>query len=92
MSVDTGRRSALLGFGSAIVGAAALTSGPAHAEVDSSEIPQGAQALSDSWSVFVRLHAAELQDDADDPRSFGPMDDAALREVIAIAAPANSLG
>ena len=74
MSVDTGRRSALLGFGSAILGAAALTGGPARAEVDSAEIPQGAHALSE---LMERLRNAprqtELQDDANDPRSLGPL-------------------
>jgi intracellular sulfur oxidation DsrE/DsrF family protein len=84
MSVDTGRRSALLGFGSAIFGAAVLTCGPARAEVDSAEIPQGAHELSE---LVKRLRNAPRQ------RSFKttPMildhsdlwDDAALREVIA---------
>jgi len=84
MSVDTGRRSALLGFGSAIFGAAVLTCVPARAEVDSGEIPQGAHALSE---LMERLRNAPRQ------RSFKttPMildhsdlwDDAALREVIA---------
>jgi intracellular sulfur oxidation DsrE/DsrF family protein len=84
MSVDAGRRSALLGFGSAILGAAAPTSGPARAEVDSAEIPQGAHALSE---LMERLRNAARR------RSFKttPMildhsdlwDDAALREVIA---------
>jgi hypothetical protein len=84
MSVDTGRRSAILGFGSAIFGAAVLTCVPARAEVDSGEIPQGAHALSE---LMERLRNAPRQ------RSFKttPMildhsdlwDDAALREVIA---------
>jgi len=52
MFVDTGRRSALLGFGSAIFGAAALTGGSAHAEVDGAEIPQGAQALSEAHRLI----------------------------------------
>ena len=84
MSVDIGRRSALLGFGSAILGAAALTGGAAQAEVDGAEIPQGALAL---FELMERLKNAPRQ------RSFKttPMildhpdlwDDAALREVIA---------
>jgi len=83
MFVDTGRRSALLGFGSAILGAAALTGGSAHAEVGGAEVPQGAHALSE---LIERLRNAPRQ------RSFKttPMildhsdlwDDAALREVI----------
>jgi hypothetical protein len=84
MFVDTGRRSALLGFGSTILGAAALTGVAAHAEVDGAEIPQGALAL---FELMERLKNAPRQ------RSFKttPMildhsdlwDDAALREVIA---------
>src|SRR6202042_671438 len=58
MSVDTGRRSALLGFGSAIFGAAVLTCVPARAEVDSGEIPQGAHALSE---LMERLRNAPRQ-------------------------------
>ena len=52
MSVDTGRRSELLGFGTAILGAAALTDGPAYAEVDGAEIPQGAHALPELMERF----------------------------------------
>src|SRR6202049_4660196 len=45
MSVDTGRRNALLGFSSVALGVAALAAGPAQAEAGNSVVPQGAHAL-----------------------------------------------
>jgi len=84
MSVVPGRRNALFGFGSVILGAAALAAGPAHAETGSSVVPQGANALSE---LMERVSKAPRR------RTFKtvPMildhpdqwDDAALREVIA---------
>src|SRR5258708_10343365 len=40
MTVDTGRRNALLGFSSVALGVAALAAGPAHAEAASRVVPQ----------------------------------------------------
>jgi intracellular sulfur oxidation DsrE/DsrF family protein len=84
MSVDTGRRKALLGFSSAVLGIAALAASPAHAEVGGSLIPQGAQALPE---LMERLREAPRR------RNFKtvPMildhsdlwDDTALKEVMA---------
>jgi hypothetical protein len=84
MSVDTGRRKALLGFSSAVLGVAALAASPAHAESGSSVIPQGAQALPE---LVERLRQAPRR------RNFKtvPMildhsdlwDDIALKEVMA---------
>jgi hypothetical protein len=84
MSVDTGRRNALLGFSSAALGVAALAAGPAQAEGGGSVVPQGAHVLPE----FVeRLRRAPRR------RNFKtvPMildhpdlwDDTALKEVIA---------
>jgi hypothetical protein len=84
MSVDTGRRNALLGFGSAALGVAALAAGPAHGEAGSVMIAQGALALPE---LMERLRRAPRK------RNFKtvPMildhadlwDDTALKEVIA---------
>jgi hypothetical protein len=63
MTVDTGRRNALLGFGSVALGAAALAVGPARAEAGS-VVPQGAHALPDLMErlgkapVFMACHNA----------------------------------
>jgi hypothetical protein len=84
MSVDTGRRNALLGFSSVAFGVAALASGPAHAQAGSGVISQGAHALPE---LMERLRKAPRM------RNFEtvPMildhpdlwDHAALNEVIA---------
>src|SRR3977135_2030613 len=84
MSVDTGRRNALLGFRSVALGVAALAAGRAHAEAGSSVVPQGAHALPE---LMERLRKAPRR------RNFKtvPMildhpdlwDDTALKEVIA---------
>jgi hypothetical protein len=84
MTVDTGRRNALLGFSSVALGVAALAAGPARAEAGSSLVPQGAQALPE---LMKRLRKAPRR------RNFKtvPMildhpdlwDDTALKEVIA---------
>jgi intracellular sulfur oxidation DsrE/DsrF family protein len=83
MPVGTGRRNALLGFGSLALGVVALAAGPAHAAASAAVIPQGAQALSE---LMERLRNAPRK------REFKtvPMildhsdlwDDAALMEVI----------
>ena len=84
MSVDTGRRNALLGFSSVALGVAALAAGPAHAEAGSSVVPQGAHALPE---LMERLRKAPRRRDF----KTVPMildhadlwDDTALKEVIA---------
>src|SRR3979490_2131815 len=84
MSVDTGRRNALLGFSSVVLGAAALAVGPAHAETGSSAVPQGAHVLPE---LMERLRKAPRRRDF----KTVPMildhadlwDDTALKEVIA---------
>jgi hypothetical protein len=60
MSVDTGRRNALLGFSSVALGVAALAAGPAHAEAGSSVVPQGAHALPE---LMERLRKAPRRRD-----------------------------
>jgi len=83
MTVDTGRRNALLGFSSVALGVAALASGSARAEAGS-VVPQGAHALPD---LMERLHKAPRRRDF----KTVPMildhadlwDDTALKEVIA---------
>jgi hypothetical protein len=45
MTMDNSRRTALLGFGSFALGAAALATRPAHAATDEQIIPPGARAL-----------------------------------------------
>ena len=84
MSVDTGRRNALLGFSSVALGVAALAAGPAHAEAGSSLVPQGAHALPE---LMERLRKAPRRRDfktvpmiLDHPDLW---DDTALKEVIA---------
>jgi hypothetical protein len=84
MSVDTGRRNALLGFSSVVLCAAALTAGPAHAEAGSSVVPQGAHALPE---LMERLRRAPRRRNfktvpmiLDHPHLW---DDTALKEVIA---------
>src|SRR3982074_697693 len=85
MSVDTGRRNALLGFSTVALGVAALAAGPAHAEADSSVVPQGgARALPE---LMERLRKAPRRRDfkavpmiLDHPDLW---DDTALKEVIA---------
>jgi hypothetical protein len=84
MSVDTGRRNALLGFCSAALGVAALAARPAHGEAGRVMIAQGALALPE---LMERLRKAPRK------RNFEtvPMtldhpdlwDDTALKEVIA---------
>jgi intracellular sulfur oxidation DsrE/DsrF family protein len=84
MTVDTGRRNALLGFSSVALGVAALAAGPAHAEAGSSVVPQGAHALPE---LMERLRKAPRRRDfktvpmiLDHPDLW---DDTALKEVIA---------
>ncbi|SHL73888.1 hypothetical protein SAMN05444159_6693 [Bradyrhizobium lablabi] len=84
MSVDTGRRNALLGFSSVALGVAALAAGPAHAEAGNSVVPQGAHALPE---LMERLRKAPRRRDfqtvpmiLDHPDLW---DDTALKEVIA---------
>jgi hypothetical protein len=84
MTVDTGRRNALLGFSSVALGVAALAAAPAHAETDSRLVPQGAQALPE---LMERLRKAPRRRDfktvpmiLDRPDQW---DDTALKEVIA---------
>src|SRR6266404_5124968 len=84
MSVDTGRRNALLGFSSVALGVAALAAGPAHAEAGNSVVPQGAHALPE---LMERLRKAPRRRDFKtvpmilDHRDL--WDDIALKEVIA---------
>jgi intracellular sulfur oxidation DsrE/DsrF family protein len=84
MPVDSGRRNALLGFSSVVLGAAALAAGPAHAEAGSGTVPHGAVALAD---LMERLRkAARRRDFKTVPMILdhaGLWDDAALKEVIA---------
>src|ERR1700730_5041169 len=84
MSVDTGRRNALLGFSSVALGVAALAPGPAHAASGSSVVPQGAHALPE---LMERLRKAPRRRDfktvpmiLDHPDLW---DETALKEVIA---------
>jgi intracellular sulfur oxidation DsrE/DsrF family protein len=84
MSVDTGRRNALLGFSSVALGVAALATGPARAEAGNSVVPQGAHALPE---LMERLRKTPRRRDfktvpmiLDRP---GLWDDTALKEVIA---------
>jgi hypothetical protein len=84
MTVDRGRRNALLGFSSVVLGTAALGAGPAHAEAGSFTIPHGAVALPE---LMERLRKAPRRRDF----KTVPMildhadlwDDTALKEVIA---------
>src|SRR3982074_1444908 len=84
MSVDTGRRNALLGFSSVALGVAALAAGRAHAEAGSSVVPQGAHA---PRGLMERLRKAPRRRDF----KTVPMildhadlwDDTALKEEIA---------
>jgi hypothetical protein len=84
MTVDTGRRNALLGFSSVALGVAVLAAGPAHAEAGSSVVPQGAHALPE---LMERLRKAPRRRDF----KTVPMildhadlwDDTALKEVMA---------
>jgi intracellular sulfur oxidation DsrE/DsrF family protein len=85
MSVDTGRRNALLGFSTVALGVAALAAGPAHAEADSNVVLQdGARELPE---LMERLRKAPRRRDF----KAVPMildqadlwDDIALKEVIA---------
>jgi hypothetical protein len=84
MSVDTGRRNALLGFSSVALGVAVLAATPAHAEAGSGVISQGAHALPE---LMERLRRAPRRRDfktvpmiLDHPDLW---DDTALKEVIA---------
>src|ERR1700721_4146305 len=84
MSVDTGRRNALLGFSSVALGVAAMAAGPAHAEAGSSVVPPGAYTL---LELMERLRKAPRRRDfktvpmiLDHPDLW---DDTALKEVIA---------
>jgi intracellular sulfur oxidation DsrE/DsrF family protein len=84
MSVDTGRRNALLGFSSVALGVATLAAGSAHAEAGSSPVPQGAHALPE---LMERLRQAPRRRDfktvpmiLDHPDLW---DDTALKAVIA---------
>jgi hypothetical protein len=84
MLIDNGRRNALRGFSSAVLGAAILAAGPARAETGSGAVSQGVQNLPD---IMERLRNAPRM------RNFKtvPMildhpdlwDDTALKEVIA---------
>jgi intracellular sulfur oxidation DsrE/DsrF family protein len=84
MTVDNSRRTALLGFGSLAVGAAALASGPARAATTQRIIPPGARQLAE---LMTRLRRAPHRRDF----KSVPMilshpdfwDDEALKEVIA---------
>jgi len=87
MSVDSGRRNALFGFSSAVLSAAALAAGPAHAEAGSSVVPQGAHALAE---LMERISKAPRRRNfktvpmiLDHPDQW---DDVVLREVIAYRA------
>ena len=60
MTVDTGRRNALLGFSSVALGVAALAAGPARAETGRNVVPQGAHALSE---LMERLRKAPRRRD-----------------------------
>jgi intracellular sulfur oxidation DsrE/DsrF family protein len=84
MSVDAGRRNALLGFSSVALGVAALAAGPAHAEAANSVIPQGAQVLSE---LMERLRKAPRRRDFKSVPMIlnhpDQWDAAALKEVIA---------
>jgi hypothetical protein len=84
MSVDPGRRNALLGFSSVALGVAALAAGSAHAEAESSPVPQSAHALPE---LMERLRQASRRRDfktvpmiLDHPDLW---DDTALKDVIA---------
>jgi hypothetical protein len=84
MTVDTGRRNALLGFSSVALGVAALAAGPAPAKAGSSVVPEGARALPE---LMERLRKAPRRRDfetvpmiLDRPDLW---DDAALKEVMA---------
>src|SRR6202048_4915314 len=84
MSVDTGRRNALLGFSSVALGVAALAAGPAQAEAGNSVVPQGVHALPE---LMERLRKAPRRRDfktvpmiLDHPDLW---DETALKEVIA---------
>jgi hypothetical protein len=84
MTVDTGRRNALLGFSSVALGVAALAAGPAPAKAGGDVVPEGARALPE---LMERLRKAPRR------RAFKtvPMildrpdlwDDTALKEVMA---------
>jgi hypothetical protein len=84
MSVDTGRRNALLGFSFAALGVTALAAGPAHAEPGSSVIPPGAHALPE---LMERLrNAPRIRDFKTVPMILDHpdlWDDTALKEVSA---------
>src|ERR1700726_3917763 len=84
MTVDTGRRNALLGFSSVALGVAALAAGPARAEAGNSVVPQGAHPLAE---LMERPRKAPPRRDfktvpmiLDHPDLW---DDIALKEVIA---------
>jgi len=84
MAIDTGRRTALLGFGSLALGATAVAASPAGAATSVRLIPQGADALS---QLAARLQEAPRRRDF----KTVPMivshpdfwDDIALKEVLA---------
>jgi intracellular sulfur oxidation DsrE/DsrF family protein len=84
MTMDDSRRTALLGFGSLALGAAALATRPAHAATDQQIIPPGARALAE---LTARLQRASRRRDF----KTVPMilthpdfwDDEALNELIA---------
>jgi len=84
MTMDDSRRTALLGFGSLALGAAALATRPAHAATDEQIIPPGARALAE---LTARLQRASRRRDF----KTVPMilthpdfwDDEALNELIA---------
>src|ERR1700730_6870892 len=84
MSVDSGRRNALLGFSSVVLGTAALAAGPANADASGGAVPQGAHVLPE---LMERLRNAPRRRDfktvpmiLDHPDLW---DDTALKEVIA---------
>lgn len=84
MSVYTGRRNALLGFSSVVLGLTALAAEPRHAEAGSNVVPQDARTLSE---LMERLRKAPRRRDfktvpmiLDHPDLW---DDTALKDVIA---------
>jgi intracellular sulfur oxidation DsrE/DsrF family protein len=84
MTIDTRRRSALVGLGSLTLGATALAAGPTGAAAEQSVIPPGARDLAD---LMERLrHAPRRRDFKTVPMILAHAalwDDEALREVIA---------
>src|SRR6266404_6357446 len=84
MAIDTGRRTALLGFGSLALGATALAGSPVGAATSERLVPQGASVLS---QLAARLQTAPRRRDSkalpmiDSHPDF--WDDTALKDAIA---------